>query len=476
MSDSLQAAIERVIAGGRDEADIHAIVAALQTQKITLETGKRAVAIAGSADDAVIVTGDRNIIVSKELAQLLQEKARGITNLEQQFGDRQNTFINFFMLGSEQVGAKTQQGQGFEQVSLLLEQLNQPGIVQQVYRETLPVDANLSRSQTMNYDQIVTNLQDFRRLPDFVQQLANHADIPQSVREKLAQTIQQPYPAISQDANIPTLLQSHLLITLRPATQSDEFLVNGWLIPDDTVQDQASRFHPLDIDLSQKGAACKISQLPELLDKFVQLTLEHLMGRRYELTIEIFLPLDYLCTGVDGWTLTDTFFEDESYVIGTKYRVIVRSRERLEPKYLASRLNQWYVNWDRIKSCWHKPPNDGDFEHLSDLENCNWKWVINNLMQKLGLKLTCGLIETHKKELFTCILKAAAPIALWTRCSCTHWDQVTEMNELLLAGPLLTLSEMIRKKRQNADLADKPEDHLGAHLALLWEDPYRPCW
>lgn len=268
------------------------------------------------------------------------------------------------------------------------------------------------------------------------------------------------------------MLQSYLQIVLRPDRSANAFVINGWLIPDDSVLDTTKRFQPLDIEDQRKGAACQLGEIPAVLDQFLNLSLNHLTGQRYDLTIEVFLPLDYLCTGVDGWKLTDSFFEDDSYVIGTKYRVIVRSHERLEPKYLASRLNQWYANWDRVKACGHGVPNHHDFEHLNNLEDCNWKRVVSNLTQKLGLKLTCGLVEVHKKELFTSLLKAAAPIALWARCNCAHWDQVAEMDELL-AGPLLALSEMVWKKRQAADLADQPKDHLGSHLALLWEDPYR---
>lgn len=61
MTEFLQA-IERVVAGSRAEADIQALVSLLQSGKIALATGDRAVALGGSANDAVIVTGDNNQI------------------------------------------------------------------------------------------------------------------------------------------------------------------------------------------------------------------------------------------------------------------------------------------------------------------------------------------------------------------------------------------------------------------------------
>jgi uncharacterized protein (UPF0147 family) len=415
--------------------------------------------------------------------------------VKQDFGDKQTTntsggdaaggnldkstqiFNQFFLLGGNSAG--TGVPQLLQLLSQLLGQLKDLNPVRQAYRDALPADAGLSRPEVANYGDMVAQLQEFRRLPEFVQRLVQDEQIPQAIRnqlkdatQQLGQTAEWQQTVVDPKATV-KILQSYLQIVLRPDRSANGFVINGWLIPDDSVLDASKRFQPLDIEDQRKGAACQLGEIPAVLDQFLNLSLNHLTGQRYDLTIEIFLPLDYLCTGVDGWKLTDSFFEDDSYVIGTKYRVIVRSHERLEPKYLASRLNQWYANWDRVKACGHTVPNGSDFEHLNTLEDCNWKRVANNLTQKLGLKLTCGLIETHKKDLFTAILKAASPIALWARCNCAHWDQVAEMDELLLAGPLMALSEMVWKKRQDADLADQPANHLGSHLALLWEDPYR---
>ena len=66
--------------------------------------------------------------------------------------------------------------------------------------------------------------------------------------------------------------------------------------------------------------------MPEVLDNLLHLSLDHLMGKRYELTIEIFLPLDYLCTAVEDWKIGDLFDE---VPVGTRHRVMVRSCERL---------------------------------------------------------------------------------------------------------------------------------------------------
>jgi hypothetical protein len=463
----LQAILDRVSAQqllSQEEQGI--LAAALQSGNITLADGDRAVAIGGNADNAVIVTGDRNILISKELGQALQEKIQGAGNVEQQFGDRQTTVNNFFILGS---GAENTQRQQNQQMGVLLQQLPE-ALIRQAYLDRLPVDANPISSQASDSAQIVADLQDLRRLPDFVQDLVGNPEVPKPIRDKLLETIGQS-PSISLPVASPLKpLQSHLLIALRSDGSSGKFRVNGWLIPDDMERDQAKRFQPLDIDESEKGIACGLAEVPEVLDKLLNLGLRYLTGKRYELTIEIFLPMDALCTAVDDWKICDL---DDEVSVGTRHRVVVRSCERLEPKYLASRLNQWYANWDRVKLAEQDHPGQDDFEHLGDFCDCNWKRLGNNLAQKLGLKLTCGLVDEHKEDLFKTILRAATPIAVWSRCDLAHLDQALEIDALIAAKPLLKLSEAVWRKRQQADEEDDPAMHLGAHLGILWEDPYR---
>jgi predicted NACHT family NTPase len=72
MSDDLQEIIERIKAGSFDEADIRAIAAALQAGRLSLVTGDRAVGTTGDVTRAIIVTGDHNIVISEQVAELLQ--------------------------------------------------------------------------------------------------------------------------------------------------------------------------------------------------------------------------------------------------------------------------------------------------------------------------------------------------------------------------------------------------------------------
>lgn len=430
------------------QADLDELVKAVKSGQITIASGDRAIAIGESADGAAILSGDNNA-----------NNSNNTTNN-----------IVVLMLGSDRPNSNID-SQLLQKISLILEQLD-PDIIQQTYQDTLPVDGKLSHPQITDRVGMMSNLQDFRRLPTFIQQLANNGKVPQSVRDRLSQEIDLPNPSIPTSTPVNSTantLQSHLLITLHPESGTSKFLVNAWLIPDDMVRDE-SRFQPLDIDSFQKGVSCELIQLPTVLDKFLHLSLEHLKGKRYELTIEIFLPLDCLCADVGSWKIIDIFGD---VPVGTMYRIIVRSYERLEPKYLVSRLNQWHINWDRVKAVWEQTPNHDDFESLAEFTGCNWKQLVNNLTHKLGLKLTCGLVTEQKKDLFISILKAATPIAIWVRCDLPDLDGCAEIDALMTARPLFGLSESVLQKRKDADAADYPDRHLGTHLAMLWEDPHR---
>jgi vWA-MoxR associated protein C-terminal domain len=265
------------------------------------------------------------------------------------------------------------------------------------------------------------------------------------------------------------VLDPYLSIVVRLSSIPDRFLVNAWLIPDSTVKDHSQRFHPLDLDESSKGITCDLEQVPALLDKFLDLSLKHLKGQD-ELTIEIFLPMSCLCVDVDRWMVADLY---DSIPVGTRYRTIVRSSDRLEERYLARRMKPWRDNWERITKAGHLKPNCDDFETLDQFTDCNWKRVANNLSQKLGLKLTCGLASEHKQDLFRAILNAATPIAIWVRCDLPDLDLAVELDTLITDSHLFGLSAAVLKKRQQADEEEQSEQHLGAHLAMLWEDPGR---
>src|SRR5256885_303430 len=62
-NDSLKAALLRLATGNATDAELEIVQRALEKDQITLATGEQAVAVGGNVNDAVIVTGDENIVL-----------------------------------------------------------------------------------------------------------------------------------------------------------------------------------------------------------------------------------------------------------------------------------------------------------------------------------------------------------------------------------------------------------------------------
>ena len=434
--------------------------------------------------------------IDAQHSQGLIQNPQGST--EQHFGNEQHvdtgggdaagenidkrTFINIFM------GVELSSLQSVQSIQALLQELEQKGLdrlVKRVYRESLPADFDVSRPIAANTQDMVTQLEEFRRLQIFLDRLVRETEIPPAIRNQLDELRrQQDLSTWQQTAPTPTIngkegLQAYLQIVVsreKSASRDTQqgLVVNAWLIRDDRIIDRAKRHQPLDLDERRKGAACQMEDVPTIVNQFLNRALEHLVGEYDELTIEVFLPLDYLCREVDRWEmLADLGFEEETFVVGTRYQVIVRSQERLDRRYLIQKKSQWQTNWKRVETRLSSMPEPDDFEHLNQMSACNWKQLANRLEYKLGLKLTCGLVEASQKELFKCLLKAASPIAIWSRLDVPNIDQVGEIDRLFASGPLFSLLKSVRKHRQEADCAHCPASHLGSHLAVLWENPNR---
>jgi vWA-MoxR associated protein C-terminal domain len=73
--------------------------------------------------------------------------------------------------------------------------------------------------------------------------------------------------------------------------------------------------------------------------------------------------------------------------------------------------------------------------------------------------------------LFIAILQATTPVTIWIRNDIPDPDRVTAIDQILTFKPLRHLCESVRHTREIADA--QTEEHLGLHLAVIWENPYR---
>jgi vWA-MoxR associated protein C-terminal domain/Effector-associated domain 10 len=354
--------------------------------------------------------------------------------------------------------------------------------IQQAYQEALPPDAGVWVLEENSITQILQKLEQFRRLFDFFKRLSQDKNVPQEIRNKLSEIAEglalKKYPDDNKNklpsdfvSNKEGQLQSYLIATIERCDDNEDYLLNAWLIIDDSVPgNDISKFTSLlDQDEQQQGTLCKFNDIPKQLNKFLKTSLKYLRGKQYQLIIEIFLPSDLIGTEVDRWKIYDPIVE--KITLGIKYPIRLRSLERLDLDYLDSYLSDWYKYWDKVKTVLHNEPIQELFAHLQEMETFNWKSLRGSLKEKIGLKVTCAPPKAKTKELFKAILTATTPIAIWTRYDIPNFDHVSAIDEILTFKPLCHLCESVRQTREKADA--QTEEHLGFHLALLWEDPYR---
>ena len=384
-----------------------------------------------------------------------------------------NNFINIFLSGNESISSDKETL--ISTLSPILAQIN-PETIQQAYQKSLPPDADLWNLESNNIAAILTKLDEFRRLADFFEQLTQDTDIPEELREKIKHYTEKLPPKKPQEDkiekppnNCPQQLESFILFTLNATENKDRFLLNAWLIQDNSVKDISKFQSLLSSNEQQQGTLCKLSEIPATTCNFIQKGLRQLRGKRYSLVVEFFLPSHLMLTEVDRWQMLVAGIE--SIALGTKYPVRMRSLERLNLDYLDFNYSKWCNRWDKVNAVIDSESVFVDFEHLSVMDNFSWKSLKFKLGDKIGLKVTCPPPKSKLEELFRAILMAATPIAIWTRRDLAICGCLTAIDDFLSSKLLSNLCESVRMLREEAD-AD-PEEHFGSHLAILWEDPYR---
>ena len=486
MPDKLTEIIDRIANGQHTEADIDTLRQMWGTvdRQSLLQLGKYGVNIEQGQDfhigDRIYQQWDKDAI--EALAKTIQ--ATNAIHQDTQGGDaaggdidKRNIYENCTFI---QMLAKDTKPSSLAQA--LFNDLDfsriPPEIIQQEYQNSLPVDAEMWNLAGDGIEDILKELNEFRQLFQFFERLSQNKNLPLEIRNQIASKLASKKCLESDKDKSATdffceqtgqQVKSYLIATLAPSEIDGEFLLNAWLISDD-LEEGLSKFQSLlDQNEQQTGTLCKLSQVPRELNKFLKKALRLLRGKRYYLTIEFFLPSDLMCMEIDRWKITDPV-EDE-ITLGTKYPIRLRSLERLDLDYLDAYLSQWYEYWDKVRNVLKDKAMKDLFENLQEIEGFNWKFLKTKLKEKIGLKVSRAHPLSMRKDLFRAILQATTPVAIWTRTDILNLDQGTAIDEILTFKPLCYLCESVRQTREKADA--HLEEHLGLHLAILWENPYR---
>ena len=245
---------------------------------------------------------------------------------------------------------------------------------------------------------------------------------------------------------------------------------------------------PLDIgdDSSTKGALYTFDEIRQTYTTYIneattqlRRSQKQLGYRRYNLTIEFFMPWHRLGEAVDLWEMTSL---DGRIPTGRRYRLSLRSYDRVRQLDL---LNQLELAWDKFMAILANPPAEPHpacfFEHINSLDDRVWEDLEVCLSRKFGMKMVCPPpdVAGDRDRFFKAVVQSSIPFALWTRCSrlegCDNWatilDRFFAWEQLCTMGNLL---EAVKFERETAYAAgNNAGRQLGHHLSVMWDDPNR---
>lgn len=349
-------------------------------------------------------------------------------------------------------------------------------MVKKAYQDSLPPDADLWVKGASDLSQMLSELDQIRKLGDFLFRLSQDQKLPleyQSYLKNLAEKLKEKKSDAKTQYPRAKYLDSYLMIkvepyNLQPQECPKEFLVNGWLLMDDSSGNpDLSQFKPmLHGNETAAGIICQEKQLDEVFNQLVEKIAEY-----YPLNIEVFLPMSLMGIAVDQWLIDDPMLNKRP--LGVRYPIRLRSLDRMmKLTPLAAYRCHWQQNWDRVRTFLEEKPGTELFEHLQNMENLTSKRLALSLKEKIGLKVTCPIPQGKTEDLFKGILLATTPIALWTRCEIEPHSSGSAEIDRILSQPLKNLCKSVQEIREKAE-AEENEQHLGCHLSLLWDNPYR---
>ncbi|MBW4600071.1 MAG: hypothetical protein KME29_10790 [Calothrix sp. FI2-JRJ7] len=319
--------------------------------------------------------------------------------------------------------------------------------------------------------------------------------------ERLAKEVEQPYqndlnkwvqtvatklniklPTYSQSRKIfgflkPTL-EPYLMIVVTPI-DTNKVLLKAELILDYKSKDSnAKAAIKIELAETKTDISCLITQIADNIYNFIRESRKKLQGKKYNLTIEVFLPIQYLNNSIEFDQIT--FNDSEVKPIGYEHHFLVRSLERFSTNDEVY-LNNLYKRWDVLEEILENSPNEQDlqkkFEFLSEVNNCNWDELENSWLfeERFAIKVKClPNSDVEQRKFFQAILRAGVPISLWARCD--NLLDIDKFDSLLTVKHLRNFNhffEAVWKLRRLAYAKQDKTSYLGYHLGFLCDNPYR---
>ncbi|MBF0520946.1 MAG: hypothetical protein HQK92_14635, partial [Nitrospirae bacterium] len=266
----------------------------------------------------------------------------------------------------------------------------------------------------------------------------------------------------------------HLLIQIRPQFPNNikntySIQINKWtntgknnVIPNENN----AKYHDVTFD-----------QIPKIIDDLLcssfvsNINLERL---------EFFLPSNLVFWDVDQYNLKELTFRKK---LGQNYEIVIRINrlfvdDALKNPAKSSVSRDWRKRWDILQN------RMGTFDekcikHICDINGYCAENVFDEIDDEdIGDYITCLEIafrpktKEDEKDLVNLIWESGIPVAVLHRKSYNSLNSTLELPEntkIINKETISDLPNTVRKIRRKA----KGEQHIGNHLTLIWDDPYK---
>ena len=373
----------------------------------------------------------------------------------------------------------------------ILNQINEFGKIKSIYLQTLGNIDDLELKEVNDINELLENLTDFPPRPNLLSKLLefflrklNSVKQELNLDETLLEEWIKKYaPNLDIEAIEPSQkLQAYLLITIAPETTKD-FRLNAELIPDylsHPQQRQAIYSDSEDVKSEEEQQPQSIlEKWSKTISEFVQKAENHLYGCSYDLTIELFLPWQYLGEKFDLKLKFIDKYGKERF-LSEKYPIIIRSYERNSEandlSKLLQRRNKINEMNPRILPTYCLDVQD--LTLFNNWEEVAYSWDTD---EKLGIKLLCCLPSAKndlRENFFKAVLDGGILVALWSRCDeLPHVNLKDALNNILSCSCLKNLNQLyksVARLRQEAHTKkNNAPNYLGYHLGVLCDEPRR---
>ncbi|MEV8598411.1 hypothetical protein AB0465_00675 [Streptomyces griseoviridis] len=258
---------------------------------------------------------------------------------------------------------------------------------------------------------------------------------------------------------------AYLLIRLAPATASpDRVDISCWA-------SSGASWEPRRREQSSVPASSVRARVATLIDREEA----RLRTHRGSLVLEFILPLSMMNEPVEQWSRHSAFGEDSVWggglggpPIGVDYRVVVRSKERIDAQQLH---RTWNERWDVLSAAEPRATahqcarGDGAraeslYEHLARAPHI--------VLMTLG----SAPDDPHGRRELLVGLQAGLPLLLWSRGGGAAGPSAA-LHEGLLQGDLEEVLGRLTSLRSAPHPGDDDAGGCGPRLAVLWDDPNR---